>query len=96
MSSFNPSINYSRLVFLGGLDYLEHVFTDEDCHRANMKTNSIGKWLEEEKPHWNMDKVKNPKQSKRAYHALTRYEPNINIKIYSHSLIYEDCPTGDG
>jgi len=56
----------------GGLDYLEHVFTDEDCHRANIKTNSIGKWLEEEKPHWNMDKVKNPKQSKRAYHALTR------------------------
>ena len=75
---------------------MEHVFTDEDCHRANMKTNSIGKWLEEEKPHWNMDKVKNPMQSKRAYHALTRYESNISIKIYNHSLIYEDCPTGDG
>ena len=48
-----------------GLDYLEHSFNKYDLLRDNLKNNSIGKWIELEKPHW-------LPEARRAYHAVTR------------------------
>jgi len=46
---------------------LEHVFTDDDFTRENIKLNSVGQWLEKETAHWD-----DPVSSKRAYHTITR------------------------
>ena len=61
-----------------GLDHMDHVFVDDDFKRENIKTNCVGKWIENECPQWPNPVFNahngqtNLESSKRAYHSITR------------------------